>query len=277
MTALHHQLTSVDLAVLAGAVGLDRGDPELRDRFADVVVLERALAAPATYERLFGPGSPTGPEVADDLSVRASPTLLFAVLVHRAAEDLAEAGYVRERVGERLTVPVFDAPQLHSYLAAREQRLFLVDLLASYTRVVSGPQWIRRGGRWRRRRFSELEPTALAQVVLDAEDRDRPRLYCRLGDLSLFLTGVFADHVARRPVTPLELERLARTVREPLHPTVLGPRHSADLYEWLGPRWYRMGGRDEVADRFEQARRCLVFLTDRYLFADRDRLFPWRN
>ncbi len=71
------------------------------------------------------------------------------------------------------------------------RRLFLAELLSSYTHVASGTVWAKSGGRWRRRRFSELDPVQLARLAEVVPDWERLAVYRRLGDLALFLTGVF--------------------------------------------------------------------------------------
>src|SRR5258707_42758 len=67
------------------------------------------------------------------------------------------------------------------------RRYFMVEHLASYTRVMSGPVWVRRGDRWRRQRFSELDAARLAAALDAVPESDRPGIYRRLGDLALFL------------------------------------------------------------------------------------------
>src|SRR5438874_1737680 len=113
-----------------------------------------------------------------------------------------------------------------------------------------GPVWTQRRGRWRRQRFSELDAARLAATLDAVPESDRPGIYRRLGDLALFLTGVFPDHSAARAVHPIELERLLRSlpVVAGSRPTLddveqlAGERGAAGLLEWLGPHWYRAAG-----------------------------------
>ncbi len=62
--------------------------------------------------------------------------------------------------------------------------LFLAELLASFTRVTSGPFRVRAGGRPRIRQFSELGPAALAALADAVSEADRPGVYRRLGDVA---------------------------------------------------------------------------------------------
>lgn len=272
-------LTAADLESLATASGADLSRPRLA---VDPDALTRALGADDTYRALFGPDAPvTG----------VSPTLVFAIVVHRGGNEIATANYVPERVGTRVMVPVFDNARLASYAASPEHRLFVVELLGSFTKVLSGPRWERRAGRWRKRRFSELDPVDMARLVVETPAPERAGVYRRLGDLALFLTGVFPDHAARQTLTGVEIERLLRSIPRRLRPDVITELERVDglgpLMTTLGPRWYRLAARnvvvprlgehlDAVADEFDLIRRFMVFLADRYLFGRRERLFPWR-
>jgi hypothetical protein len=287
-TAYLEHLTESDLSILAGASGRPSSDEDAPAYLrSHPEAVEDVLGSQAAFERVFGaPG-------ADDLLVRASPFLVFAVAVHRAVDDLGRTNFVEERVTPRLRVPVFDADQLREFGVDPARRYFLVEHLTSYTRVMSGPVWVQRGGRWRRQRFSELDAARLAATLDAVPESDRPGIYRRLGDLALFLTGVFPDHSAKRAVHPIELERLLRSLlptdipAPTLHDVeqLAGDRGAAGVLEWLGPRWYHVAAErtpvtglarllDDLATRFDQARRFLNHLTDRYLFPVRNRWFP---
>jgi hypothetical protein len=287
-TAYLEHLTDTDLAILGPVVdspptedapGYLRSHPEL---------VEEVLGSPAAFDLVLGA------EMSDELLVHASPFLVFAVAVHRTVDELGRTAFVEERITPRLRVPVFDAGQLREFGVDPARRYFMVEHLTSYTRVMSGPVWTQRKGRWRRQRFSELDAARLAATLDAVPEPDRPGIYRRLGDLALFLTGVFPDHSATRSVHPIELERLLRslprTTGEPA-PTLAdveqlaGERGAAGLFEWLGPRWYRAAAErtpvtamsrllGDLATRFDQARRFLNHLTDRYLFPVHNRWFP---
>ena len=279
-TAYLQHLTDADLALLAEP---GRAAATLR---TEPTLLDAVLRSPRSFERVFG--ATDSATVAD-----VSPFLVFAVAVHRALDDLGETRFVAERVGRRMQVPVFDTPQLAEFATDPTRRYFVVEHLASYTRVISGPVWVQRNNRWRKQRFSELDAPRLAQIVQSVPESDRPGLYRRLGDLALFLTGVFPDHTARRQLGPVELERLLHSLPpgEAARPSLsvladlAGSRGATGVFEWLGPRWYALAAArtplaalartlGEFAQRFDQARRFLNHLTDRYLFPVRARWFP---
>jgi hypothetical protein len=122
----------------------------------------------------------------------------------------------------------------------------------------------------------------LAEAVPQAE---RPGVYRRLGDVTLFLTGVFPDYAATSVLGPVNTARLLRTAHLPAaQHQRLAETPALELLEHLGARWYRTA-RDlapvptaritvagEVADRFRQARRVLNHIADRHLFSPGN---PW--
>ena len=261
-------LTEADLRLLARAVGQSA---DAVTRLADdPAAIEALLADPRVFDAVFGVPDPGE-------MVLVSPFLAFGVAVHRAVADLAAMDYLPERSGLRQRIPVFDTPELRDFLGSAQRRLFLAQLLASFTRVASG-RYRAAGGRARTRRFSELDPVRLAGLLDVVPEDSRPGVYRRLGDVSLFLAGVFPDYSAMHALGPVDVSRLLRSARVPVRERDdLAAAPALDLLEYLGARWYRAAlatapvrtaGLDvvgEVAERFRQARRVLNHLADRYL------------
>jgi hypothetical protein len=261
-------LTETDLRLLAAAACLPGGQD-----LADPAVLEPLLADPRVFDAVFGrPGD----------VVLASPFLAFVVAVHRAARDLSGAGYLPERSGLRQRVPVFDTPELREFLRSSQRRLFLAELLASFTRIASGRYRV--PSRWgstarpRTRRFSELDPVRLAGLLDVMPSQSRPGIYRRLGDVSLFLAGVFPDYSVMHAFGPADVSRLLRSARVPeAERDGLASAPALELLEYLGARWYRaalaaapvrtarLDVVGDIAGRFRQARRVLNHLADGYL------------
>jgi hypothetical protein len=205
-----------------------------------------------------------------------SPFLLFAAAVHRTAADLAARPYVPERTTPRLRVPVFDSAELSAYLAPPYHRLFLAELLASFARASGGFTIVATPRGPRRRRWSDTDPARLAVLLESVPVPQRPGVWRRLGDLALFLAGVFPDAAERTAPDHEHALRLARRTGVAEEPgRQLG---AADLLEWLGSRWYLLAADNAVirtdtsallrkhAEHFHQARRVLNAATDRYLF-----------
>ena len=282
LAALEH-LSEDDLVLLAGvaaATGQEAPPPaELRSRPR---LVDGLLCHPVTFDAVLSRRGPSEP------FVRASPFLVFAVAVQRCADELRNATFVPESLGPRQRVAVFDVGQLREFLAGQDRRLFLAELLASYTKVTSGSFFVQTRRGWRRRRFSELDPVRLASLLDVVDGPERVGVYRRLGDLALFLTGVFPDHTAAGVFGAVDAARLARAAGLPAAPpaSAAAPASpSVALLEELGRRWYRLASAgaatptaslrvvDEVAERFTDARRVLNLLTDRYLFPFRGHWF----
>jgi hypothetical protein len=285
-----NHLTDADLVLLAAVAGPPAGPGRMGGAAGtaadasrlrgDPAALLELLEHPGVFRAVAGQGvAAPGPALV------ASPFLVFAVFVQRVTAELASVDYVPERTGPRQRVPLFDAPALRDFLAAPARRLFLAELLASFTRVASGRYRVRAGGRTRTRRFSELDPVRLAGLLEAAPQAERPGVYRRLGDVTLFLTGVFPDYAAAHALGPVNAARLLRAARLPAaQQEHLAGTPAIELLEYLGARWYR-AARDlapvataritvvgEVADRFRQARRVLNHLAEGYLFPPGN---PW--
>ena len=275
-------LTDADLALLASVAGPPAstgqvrgasGLPDASSLRGDPAELLRLVEHPAAFGAVLGGG-----EAARGWAVGVSPFLVFAVFVQRAAAELASMGHVPERTGPRQRVPLFDAPALRDFLSEPARRLFLAELLASFTRVASGRYRVRAGGKERTRRFSELDPVRLAGLLDAVPQAERPGVYRRLGDVALFLTGVFPDYATTRALGPVNAARLLRAAQLPQaqQQRLIGAP-AIELLEYLGARWYRaaldlapvttarVAVVGDVADRFRQARRVLNHLADRYL------------
>jgi hypothetical protein len=222
-----------------------------------------------------------GPALDDEPFLRASSFLTFAVAVHRSAVLLEGRTSTLEWVGPGQRLPVFDVASLQGFLADPLRRLFLVELLASFTSVASGSTWERTRRGWRRRRFSELDPVRLASLLEVVGEAERPGVYRRLGDLALFLTGVFPDHTAERGLGPLDAGRLVRllAVGDDGAPPPDAERLGAvGLLEHLGARWYRCAAATAspptatarvlpvAGERFRQARRVLNVVAESSIF-----------
>ena len=239
-----------------------------------------AFGSPAVEAVVFGPDERAR------VSVGVSPFLAFATAVHRTAAALETVTFVEERWAPRLRIPVFDVVELRALLSEPARRYFLVELLASYTRVASGVTWTRTARGWRRRRFSELDPRRLAELLEVVEAGERPGIYRRLGDLALFLLGVFPDHPPKLG-SGAATDRLLRV--SGLQSDCAGELGAQALLELLGARWYAaavasataagspvtatLAVAGHMAEHFRDARRVLNAVTDRYLFPLREHWF----
>ncbi len=269
-------LTEADLRELVHAdeVSAEEAATRIQALRREPGLLVDVLARPAVSARLLGLA---GPDVTGRFTL-ISPFLVFAAVVHRIAADLRGSGYAPERTSARLRVPVFDGPQLADYLARPDHRLYLAELLASFARSSGGVIVTHTPQGPRRRRWNDLDVGRLALLVGALPEADRPPVWRRLGDLSLFLTGVFPAAIERALARRLDPAWLARSTGLPALPSPdLGP---AELFEWLGAGWYRLAASHALAapaavsgpalrdnaEHFHQARRVLNAAADRYLF-----------
>ncbi|HTZ27265.1 MAG TPA: hypothetical protein VMC83_24945 [Streptosporangiaceae bacterium] len=285
-------LTDADLALLAKAADQPTAQAASWLR-AHPDQLPGLVGDPRVFQAVFGasaaavqPARPAGPSAMASL---ASPFLIFAVAVHRAGTELATMDHVPERSGRRQRVPLFDAPELRDFLGSAARRLFLAELLASFTRNAAQyrptPQAQSRSRPPRGRRVSELDVVRMAGLLDTVPEAERAGVYRRLGDVALFLTGVFPDYAAGHALGPVSAARLLRAAQVPARQLdQLAEAPAIDLFEHLGAQWYRaawglapartarLAVVAEVAERFRQARRVLNHVADRCLFPQGN---PW--
>ncbi|HET8739304.1 MAG TPA: hypothetical protein VFO17_06190 [Acidimicrobiia bacterium] len=258
-----------DLEVLASLDDVALPPADLRSQFLrDPGSVVSRLGDPRLYQALFE----------DDPTERIhvlSPSLAFGVLVQRTIRDLQSTSYVPEWVGAGERLPVFDVTSLREFIENPARQYLIIDLLASFTRVASGSMWVRTQRGYHRRRYSELDPLSLAEMVAGLPRERRGVGYRRLGDVALFLTGVFPDHTARNPLSEMRRERLIEST---------GVAADFDIgieyihfLELAGRRWYDRAASGpfpppegeqllhDLADNFSAARRFLNYLADTYL------------
>ena len=289
-TALYlEHLTQRDLAFLSS---FEHDDPREGDLRGFVRSRRGGIEGFLAKRELFDAVFRLGP---DSELLRISPFLAFSLTVRWATYELSSAKFVPEWPGAARRALVMDVPRLREFLSAPLHRFFLAELLASYARVASGSVLVATSRGLRRRRFSELDPVQLAGLLEVVGEAERPGVLRRLGDLALFLTGVFPDYVARRGFSGVDQGRLARTTVTNKRTTVtpsavpaarLGGDDALALLARLGRRWYEVAARllpspppvdvaviGEIAERFDDARRVLNVVAERFLFPQRDLWF----
>jgi len=285
-------LTDADLGLLARAADQPTAQAASWLR-AHPEQLPGLVGDPRVFQAVFGASAaaaqPARPAAASAMASLASPFLIFAVAVHRAGTELATMDHVPERSGRRQRVPLFDAPELRDFLGSAARRLFLAELLASFTRNAAAyrpiPKPQPRSRQARGRRVSELDVVRMAGLLDTVPEAERAGVYRRLGDVALFLTGVFPDYAAGHALGPVSAARLLRAAQVPARQLdQLAEAPAIDLFEHLGAQWYRaawglapartarLAVVAEVAERFRQARRVLNHVADRCLFPQGN---PW--
>ena len=125
-----------------------------------------------------------------EVFVRVSPYLMFSVLLRRVRRDLEGQAYVLERDDRGKRVPVFEAPQTVELLKDSALREHLTEMLCSFVRTNTGLLYWKERGTWRKRKFSDLDMDDMIALCQLVEQHFKPRLYKRVADIALFLTGI---------------------------------------------------------------------------------------
>lgn len=259
MTRQRLELHDGDLALLARVLGIDEAD--LRDELARTPwSANDVLRRPEVVDAILHGDD------ADQLTV--SPMLFFAVLVHRAADELAATEWVDEWVGPGQRLPVFDVEPLLEFADAPGRLLFAARLLVGFAIPAPLPVPVDR-----------FELDELVEWLDAVEPADRIVLLRRLGDLALFRAGVFPDSNGAVALSVAQAERLGRSVLltdDELDRLVdIGSSAPGlDTLELLSAAWYRAAADaspatppllHDVAHRIRAARRFLNYVADRHL------------
>jgi hypothetical protein len=252
------QLTEQDLDFVVETVASQRLDREqvkgiVRDKadFMEVMLEDERL-----FRRVME----------EDVWVRISPYLLFSVLLRQARKDMHSGGYTLERLGPSQLLPVFDGARVAGLLEDGEVPDYLSDMLTSFTRVHSTVVYFRHRGRTHRRSFSDMDMDDMMELSQGVEPEYRFSFFKRIGDIAMFLVGIFPEYVAAASAGVDQRPRLAgRRLR------------TAEEYQEEGSRFYlmaaecappesRVGGLlCKMADNFDLARKPLNLVSERYI------------
>jgi hypothetical protein len=263
------RLTESDLKFVVETVATRRRD---HDHIIELVrdkeeLLETMLDDAKLAERLVND---------EEGFVRVSPYLMFAVLLRRVRRDLEGRSFMLERDERGRRIPIFEASQAAQLLSDAVTRDYLIEMLCSFVRTNTSLLCWKERGTWHRRKFSDLDMDDMIALCHLVEPTFKPRLYKRVADISLFLTGIYPEHSSVPP-------------RRPRNPFTRA--HAAADYEREGRRFYSLAAREpeppwpasvfnELAQKFTLARETLNTLNDFYLTPLRARYFdqpPWRS
>jgi hypothetical protein len=213
----------------------------------------------------------------EEVLLEISPWLLFTILLRHVVKELARERFTVERIGTTERIPVFDTDRVTALMRDPAVRDYLVDVLASFVRTETTTIWYRSGRRLRRRTYSDLDVDDMIDLAGRVPPEQRFPYYRRIGDICLFVTGVFPEHVlpgheagARTPA-PMRWRRFRRSL----------PDYVIDAR-----RFYRLaasqsqaqqagltGVLSTLSEHFELARKPLNLLSDRYIRLQRSRWF----
>lgn len=253
---------------------LETVNPGLTSRIetikVDPEIIERMLEAESgkLFQRVMFEGK-------QELAAVISPRFLFEILLRRAFVELHNRSYTIERTASQ-KIPVFDSKEVVEFMADKKMLNYLADMLTSFTRTESFTMPVRvRRGIWHRLRFSDMDVDSLIRLCEVSDEEHRFGLYKRIGDLSLFILGIFPEYVIRdynSTVTPQPFRRW---------------RHSEEDYEELGRRFYRLAGEHqdaqlldlsnffrELQQKFTIAKKPLNYISGNFIQINKEKLFP---
>ena len=253
---LLEMLSDTDIAFALQATGSQYGprlEAAVRSIRQDPAILTGLLDDPRIYPALR----------ADPQNlVRVSPYFLFSIILRQARRELHTRTFTAEWLSPRRRVPVFDAKRVAAVLDDEARLHYLADLLASFT-ARRGPQNPAPDGSnaARSRRHDDSDLDALRQLRARANEADAFTVDRRLGDVALFLAGVFPDSArGALELAKWEAESEARyrdAAKAPLA---------------------RQCGLDQVLGRLaadvRPSRKALNFVADRFLYPLRTTWFP---
>lgn len=259
-------LTAADILFLLETVLPERQDhrdvvPLVRD---DPGFVEALIGDERVFQRLIGD---------EEMVLRVSPQLFFSVLLSRARKDLEAASYTFER-RQHQRVAIFDARQAARLIADSPVRNYLAEMLASFTKVHGFTRRVRvRKGVWHRQRFHDLDVDSLIRYANSIDEEYRFEVYRRIGDVCLFLAGVFPEYISGQQYRfrSLAAARLQRTLED---------------YEQQGRAFYALAAEHRsvrgtplsaplavLARDFPLAEKPLSFLSEHYLKVRKHTLF----
>ena len=239
---------------------LIREDPDFREAF---------VADDRVFERLSAD---------DEIFLKISPALYFEVLLRRALRELRAATHTIEQSGKQ-RIPVFDAGEVSKFVSRPDVLEYLAGMLASFTRIRSYVTHVRLAHGVRRRvRFNDMDVDSLVTLCAATDEENRLALYKRIGDVCLFVSGVFPGHANH--------DLRYGGSEQPRSLTSPRLRRGPEDYEREGQRYYGLAeahpaaralGMSEIfgllSDHFTVARKPLTFLASQYLHSSARALF----
>lgn len=261
---MSHLLSEADLRFLVEAVADQRTDHEhvvglVRDK-ADF--LDQMLDDPKLFDRLY---------TDDKALVAISPYMLFSVLLRHVRREIEKESYLYDyEIGARKQrIPVFAVREASNLLGESEALNYLAEMLASFSKSRSIVlRWTDNSGRRRNRRFDDMDIDDMIELCRQINPAYRTRYYRRIGDIALFLSGIYPDHaIYYHFMTPRSSRRVS---------------HGRNLhdYEREGQEFYQKAAEQTrepqrgsilstLSENFSNARRVLNVLSERYLRDDK--------
>jgi hypothetical protein len=214
----------------------------------------------------------------DEIFLKISPRLFFEILLRRVANDFKGVSYTLEKTST-MKIPVFDTKEVVELL----NKDFLVDYLArmlsSFTKIENYTVWYKtKSGVLESIQFSDIDLFGLMGLCEVVEDEHRLGFYKRIGDICLFILGIYPDYAETEYRYPFSGH---------VRPQFRGKaRISPEEYEKEGRRFYKLAAEHQSAreldlsetfwvlhENFQKAKKPLNFIAEVYLQHKKNRLF----
>ena len=214
----------------------------------------------------------------EEIFLKISPSLFFEILLRKAVNDLEKASYTIEKTST-MKIPVFDTKDVVELLTKESMLVYLADMLSSFTKIESYAISFRAGkGGWKKIRFNDLDIFSLMNFCEVVEDEYRLGFYKRIGDICLFILGLFPDYAER------DYRYFFSGQARPRIPGKV--RISPDEYEKKGREFYKLAAEhlssknQELSEvfwalhvNFQKAKKPLNFIAEHYLHYKMHELF----
>ena len=268
--ALGDALSDADLRFIVESVATQRSDHDhiielVRDKpdFLEVMLEDEKLLRRVISD--------------EDILIKISPRLLFDILLRKALKDIERESYTLERVGPVERIPVFDNERVVDLMKDKQLRDYLRDVLVSFTKTQSATVYFRSGRVYYRRSYSDMDVDDMIAVSGLVEEEFRFPFYKRIGDICLFIAGIFPEHIAAW--TPGQFTR---------RPRIAGKKQrSLQDYEEDAGKFYRLAAEQRdarranlesilvtLAENFTLAKKPLNLISERYIKLQKEKWFP---
>ncbi|MEJ2363273.1 MAG: hypothetical protein P8075_02830 [Deltaproteobacteria bacterium] len=256
-------ITDADLEFL-----VETAAPEVTDK----VRLRKLIKLDEDLRNGFIEDENTSQKIMTDQEVflKISPRLYFEILLRKTRRELEGASHTIEKSGSK-KIAVFDTKEVVDLLSRQEILVYLADMLASFIKVENYTLFFRtEEAMWQEIRFSDLDIDSLIIFSESVDEEARLGFFKRIGDICLFILGLFPEYVQATHHYPFSGE---------LKPQVIGRgRRSLEDYEEEGRRFYQLAAQHPAArsvelsrvfnllhEKFNTAKKPLNFIAHHYL------------
>ena len=257
------RFTNADLEFLVETVA-----PEIGDKAR----LRKLIEVDEDLRDAFIEDEKTSQKIMTDQEVflKISPRLYFEILLIKTRRELEGASHTIEKAGAK-KIAVFDTQEVVDLLSRKDILVYLSDMLASFIKVGDYTIFYPTEREiWRQIRFSDLDIDSLIVFSEVVDEESRLGFFKRIGDICLFILGLFPEYVRATHRYPFSGE---------LRPQLAGrERRSVEDYEEKGRKFYQLAAEHPSArsvelsqvfnllhEKFNTARKPLNFIAHYYL------------